>query len=104
MGKRNTYATGAHSNQRDMRSPLVMAARFLANTARRFLSDKALPRDVDEAIAAWSEAQPNARAIAEQAVVKAAMGLHRLRVAMGNINPDDPFDAACAALAKLEVQ
>ena len=35
----------------------------------------------------------------ERAVIDTALDLHKLRVMMGNINPDDPFDAACAALA-----
>ena len=52
---------------------------------------------------AWCPLLGSARMrTAHEAVVKAAMGLHRLRVAMGNVNPDDPFDAACTVVAKLE--
>ena len=36
------------------------------------------------------------------AVVEAAMREHKFRVVMGFVNPFDPFDAACAALATAE--
>ena len=36
------------------------------------------------------------------AVVEEAMREHKFRVVMGFVNPIDPFDAACAALAAAE--
>lgn len=48
-GRRGTYIPP--------RRPTVEAARFLANVARRYIADKALPREVDEAVEAWNTAK-----------------------------------------------
>lgn len=50
--KKDTYMNGpAQPYQR--RSPEVELAKFLANTARRFIADKSSTKDIDKAIREW---------------------------------------------------
>lgn len=55
MGRRDTYATGAHSAQKDMRSGIILVARHLQNTVRKFLAERANAYDVEAAIDLWRD-------------------------------------------------
>jgi len=54
MTRKTTYMTGPMSKL--LRSPPIEAAKHLAYVARRFVEDRALASDVDEAIRIWQEA------------------------------------------------
>jgi hypothetical protein len=55
-GRRGTYIEGPRTTT-PPRRPTIEAARFLANVARRYVADRVLPRDVDEAVEAWNTAK-----------------------------------------------